>query len=298
VSYEDPSMPRAPYVPEQLVKGPFHLSDARRLGLSKDQLHGKSWRRLGGGFYGWRQISDGPVIKLTAVQQRIPGGVLSGKTAAWLRGLDLDPTDPVEVTVGADAKVSRLTGCLIHRSRLEPSEISKCRGLSVTTPTRTFADLGRRQPLVQAVTALDQALHRRLLSKRALAGWTDAHPGFRGVARLRRAMELAEPASESVMETRLRLLLVLAGLPRRRAQTVLTSSDGVFLGRVDLCYPEQKLAIEYDGAAHRERLASDNQRQNRLVDAGYHLLRFTATDVLSSPASVVTLVRRQLNLKK
>jgi hypothetical protein len=107
-------------------------------------------------------------------------------------------------------------------------------------------------------------------------------------------MDLAEPATESVMETRLRLLLVLAGLPRPWAQTVLTNSNGLFVGRVDLYYPEHQLAIEYDGAAHRERLASDNQRQNSLVDAGYHLLRFTATDVLSNPASVVTLVARQL----
>jgi very-short-patch-repair endonuclease len=287
-------MPRAPYVPEQLVKGPFHISDARRLGLSKDHVLGKSWRRLGAGFYALRQISDRPIIKLAAVQQRLPGGVLSGKTAAWLHGLDLEPIDPVEVTVDAEAKVSRLTGCILHRSRLEPNEISRRRGLTVTTRTRTFADLGRRLPLTEAVTALDQALHLRLVSKRALSAWATAHPGFRGVARLRRAMDLAEPATESVMETRLRLLLVLAGLPRPRAQTVLTNSSGLFVGRVDLYYPEHKLAIEYDGAAHRERLALDNQRQNRLVDAGYHLLRFTATDVLSNPASVVTLVARQL----
>lgn len=287
-------MPRAPYVPEQLVKGPFHISDARRFGLSKDHVLGKSWRRLGAGFYALRQISDRPIIKLAAVQQRLPGGVLSGKTAAWLHGLDLEPIDPVEVTVDAEAKVSRLTGCILHRSRLEPNEISRRRGLTVTTRTRTFADLGRRLPLTEAVTALDQALHLRLVSKRALSAWATAHPGFRGVARLRRAMELAEPATESVMETRLRLLLVLAGLPRPWAQTVLTNSAGLFVGRVDLYYPEHKLAIEYDGAAHRERLASDNQRQNSLVDAGYHLLRFTATDVLSNPMSVVALVRRQL----
>ena len=183
---------------------------------------------------------------------------------------------------------------MIHRSRLEPSEISKRRGLTVTTKTRTFADLGRRLPLVQAVTALDQALHLRLVTKRALSDWATAHTGFRGVARLRRAIELAEPATESVMETRLRLLLVLAGLPRPWAQTVLTNSDGVFLGRVDLYYPEQKLAIEYDGATHRGRLASDNRRQNRLIDAGYRLLRFTASDVLSDKETVVELIRRQL----
>ena len=33
---------------------------------------------------------------------------------------------------------------------------------------------------------------------------------------------------------------------------------------------------------------------NRMVDAGYRLLRFTAADVLSAPESVVALVRRAL----
>lgn len=41
-------------------------------------------------------------------------------------------------------------------------------------------------------------------------------------------------------------------------------------------------------------LAADNRRQNRLVDAGYRLVRFTAADVLSAPEAVVALVRRAL----
>src|SRR5260370_1113351 len=239
-------MPWAPFVPQQLVEGPFHISDARRLGLSKYPCLGKICRRFGAGFYAWRQIFDQPIIELIAVQQRLPGGVFSGKTAAWFHGLGLEPTDPVEVTVDADANISRMSGLIVHRSRLEPSEISRRRGLKVTTRTRTFADLGRRLPLVEATAALDQALHLRLVSKPALSAWATAHPGYRGVARLRRALELAEPATDSGMETRLRLLLVLAGLPRPRAQTVLTNTDGLFVGRVDLYYPAQKLAIEYD----------------------------------------------------
>ena len=94
------------------------------------------------------------------------------------------------------------------------------------------------------------------------------------------------------METRLRLLLVLAGLPRPRMQVALQDQHGMFVGRPDLYYPEESLAIEYDGATHRESLASDNRRQNRLIDAGYRVLRFSASDVLGDPASVVSIVRR------
>jgi very-short-patch-repair endonuclease len=42
-------------------------------------------------------------------------------------------------------------------------------------------------------------------------------------------------------------------------------------------------------------LIGDNRRQNRLVDAGYRLLRFTAADVLSAADSIVGLVRRALS---
>jgi very-short-patch-repair endonuclease len=54
------------------------------------------------------------------------------------------------------------------------------------------------------------------------------------------------------------------------------------------------LGVEYDGATHRDTLADDNRRQNRLLDAGVTLLRFTSRDVLGTPDSVVELVRRAL----
>ena len=85
--------------------------------------------------------------------------------------------------------------------------------------------------------------------------------------------------------------LVLAGLPRPQVRASLGEP---FLARVDLYYPEHRVAIEYDGATHRDSLASDNRRQNRLLDAGYRVLRFTASDVLGSPASVIGLVGRAL----
>jgi len=66
------------------------------------------------------------------------------------------------------------------------------------------------------------------------------------------------------------------------------------VGRPDFYYPLHRLALEYDGAHHRENLTGDNRRQNRLVDAGYRLLRFTAADVLSAADATVALVRRAL----
>ena len=90
---------------------------------------------------------------------------------------------------------------------------------------------------------------------------------------------------------RLRMLLVLAGLPRPEVQVSIYDDQGHFLGRPDLLYRLQRLAIEYDGGNHRERLVDDNRRQNGLVAAGYRLLRFTAPDVYGTPGSVAMQVR-------
>ncbi len=289
------SMPSRVAIPAQLTTAAFDLDEARRFGLTRDHLRGTRWRRLGGGFYALRAIADDPIVVLGAVARRMPcDTVFSGRTAAWLHGLELPPCDPVEVTIPPARLISRLSRTAVRRSELAPREVARRRGFRVTSIDRTVADLGRRLPLIEAVTVLDMALHRRLVSEPHLRGWIASHRGFPGVTRPRRALELAESGTESVMETRLRLLLVMAGLPRPRVQVSLRDEGGHFLGRPDFYYPSHRLALEYDGAGHRERLAADNRRQNRLVDAGYRLLRFTAFDVLSAPNSVVTLVTRAL----
>lgn len=96
------------------------------------------------------------------------------------------------------------------------------------------------------------------------------------------------------METRLRLLLLLAGLPKPSVQPTLRDGLGTFAARPDIYYPGHRLVIEYDGARHKDTIAADNRRQNRLLEAGYRMLRFTAGDVLGNPAGVVALVRRAI----
>jgi hypothetical protein len=287
---------RAPKVPIALTSRPFSLDEARRHGLTKHQLVGASWRRLGAGFYVWRGIADSPMVVLIAAQRRLPGSaVFSGPTAAWLHGLDVPPCDPVEVTLAPESRIAHAPGISIRRAKLGAGEVSTRNGLRVTSVVRTLADIGRRSSLVEAVAALDAALHRRLMNLCHLRTWLESYGQFPGTARLRRVIELAEPATESVMETRLRLLLVLAGLPRPEAQIPLHDEAGRFVGRPDLYYPLHRLAIEYDGSTHRESLTADNRRQNRMINAGYRLLRFSAADVLSAPDSVVSLVKQVLH---
>jgi very-short-patch-repair endonuclease len=148
--------------------------------------------------------------------------------------------------------------------------------------------------LTEGVVTADLFLHARLVTVAQLRRYVAEHPRAKGIARLRRVADLAEPKTESAMETRLRMLLVLAGLPRPEVQVPIRDDQGRFLGRPDMLYRVQRLAIEYDGGNHRDRLVEDNRRQNSLIGAGVRLLRFTAADVYRTPDVVAMQVRHGL----
>ena len=167
------------------------------------------------------------------------------------------------------------------------------RGLRATALLPTLLRLCLEQPDVEALVAMDMAVHRGLADSVALLGYAEAAKGRRGAAQMRALALLAAPA-ESPMETRLRWLLIQAGLPHPQVQANLRDSSARFVGRVDLYYPAARLALEYDGGNHRERMAEDDRRQNALVNAGFRLLRFTAADIHGRAAIVVAQVRAAL----
>jgi very-short-patch-repair endonuclease len=87
------------------------------------------------------------------------------------------------------------------------------------------------------------------------------------------------------------MLLVMARLPRLRAQVSPNDQQGRLLGRPDLSYPEHKLALEYDGGTRMDSPVEDNRRQNRLLNAGISMRRFTTADIFQAPESVIKQVR-------
>jgi very-short-patch-repair endonuclease len=111
------------------------------------------------------------------------------------------------------------------------------------------------------------------------------------VRRARRVLQFADAKAESPMETRLRMFLVLSGLPRPELQVTIRDEDGAPIECPDLYYREQRLGIEYDGETHRASLVQDNRRQNRLLAAGVTLLRFTASEVMRHHSTVLSQVR-------
>jgi hypothetical protein len=75
---------------------------------------------------------------------------------------------------------------------------------------------------------------------------------------------------DSPMESRLRMLIVLAGLPEPRVNVTYGEEDGLVLRRYDLSWPEVRVIVEYDGRHHVERVEqweSDLERREAIDDA-------------------------------
>lgn len=287
-------MGKAPRVPPELKRRPFSLLEARDAGLTRHSLRGKTWRRIGTGLYRWSELPDDPWLTLTAWRRVLPPeAVFVGASAAWLFGLDIEPTDPVEVVVPQSSGVRTRSGLIVRHGEIPPAEVVSIRGLRATALPLTLAGLCLRRPTVEALVAIDMAIHLGLTEGAALCQYAEAAKGRPGTRRMLSLAPLAAPA-ESPMETRLRWLLIEAGLPRPQVQVSLRNGAGLFVGRADLYYPEARLVLEYDGGNHRERLVEDDRRQNLMVGAGYQLLRFTAADIYNRADVVAAQVRAAL----
>jgi hypothetical protein len=290
-------VPRSAVVPHDLTNAPFRATDAIAAGaLTRSQLRGGDWRRLLRGVYAHAAL---PVDHLTMCQAAalvIEGrGVLSGRSAALVHGVDVLPPDaPVEVTV--PTQLRNRAGLAVVRSPLVRADAMRWTGLPVTSPVRTAFDLARRLPRAEAVVGVDALCHAGLLSPAEVAAYARARPGWPGIAPLPGVLSLVDPGAESPMETRTRLVLIDGGLPRPVTQHVVVDDGGRFVARLDLAYAGRRLGIEYDGDHHRDRAAfrRDLRRQNALRACGWTVLRFTAADIYGNPDAVVATVRAAL----
>ena len=216
-------------VPVALRTRLFTLAEAGEAGITRSQLRGASYRRLGSGFYRWVDLQESPQLMLSAFARRLPAGAaFSGRTAAWLHGLDVAPCEPVEVTIPQSIGSRWRAGATVRRAALGREEIVRRRSVPTTSALRTVLDLAGRGPLIEGVVAADMFLHARLVTFAKLRRYAAEHPGAKGIARLRRVVDLAEPKAESPMETRLRMLLMLAGLPRPEVQVSIRDDQGRF----------------------------------------------------------------------
>ncbi len=290
-------MPR-PQRPDVLRGRVFRSRDVLTAGLlTPSALRSSAWRRLYRGVYADAELPDDPDLRISGACLLVPpAAVFSGRTAAHLHGATelVDASMPVEVSVPTGVRFGPVAGLRVRRTVLPSADVVQVRRRPCTTGTRTALDIARTEPLGDAVAALDVLLASGVVDRAGLRRSLETPPSPRGARRAGRAVELADPRAESQPESRVRVLLALAGLVAVPQYTV-RDRDGRFLARVDLAFPEHRLAVEYDGAWHGERgqLTRDRRRLNRLTAAGWRVVFVTADD-LRDPDVIVARVTEAL----
>lgn len=285
----------APRRPPELERRLFRGSWAVARGLlTRDDVRGPAWQRLFPDVYAPAGLEvDHALLARAAASILVPGAVVSGRSAAVLWGLEdmAGPMDPVELTAGATVGRSRVAGVRVRRRTLPPDSCTTHRGVGVTRQLHTALELAAVLPHADAVVLLDRAVD---------AGWAtldQLHDGAlrvagRGSAQVRRAVAAADGLAGSPQETRLRLVLLASSLPPPVAQFTV-QHEGRFIARTDFAWPEQKLALEYEGQWHTTRIAADRRRIEALQAAGWRVLFVTAAD-LHHPAALLARIAAAL----
>ena len=290
-------VPRRP-VPARL-RGPATRHDATRAGLTDWHLRHRDIARLSRDTYLPRAAAADlrdrlPAILLTAP----PGAVVSHHSAAALWKIEIPlqaPDERVHLIVPAESRARNRGDRRLHRGRLAPGEIERRWSLPVTSPARTWRDLAAVLPGAELLAVTDQLLDF-LCTPADLALALAAHPTGRGAQRAREVLPVGDPRAESPMESVLRWLLHEAGLPAPVLQFSVYDQKGVFIGRADMAWPHKLVLVEFDGNVHRDRdvFVNDLRRQNRLIAAGWTVLRFSSADVLGHPERVIAAIRAAL----
>ncbi len=119
------------------------------------------------------------------------------------------------------------------------------------------------------------------------------HKGARGIRRLRQILPLVDGGAESPQESRTRLVLVDAGLPKPQTQIRVFNEYGDFVGRVDMGWREWRVGVEYDGAQHwidPKQRSRDIDRQAELADCGWIIVRVSSDMLRHMQGTVVARV--------
>lgn len=269
--------------------GPFTRSQALEAGITARQLRGRGFRHLFFDVYIAADVIVTPRIRAIAALIRFDGfGHISHSTAAtlWKAWVPHDPDVHVSVFTRAHRRSGR--GIKPHLAHAT-AQVVRHLGLRMSSPPQTFLDMARYLDLVDMVVLGDSLIHRGLVDPEDLIAAAARWRGH-GARLARRAAVFVRAGVESPMEARLRMLLVLAGLPEPIVNRTITDEDGRRTYRLDLSWPDLKIAAEYDGRQHAKDSAQwrrDLVRREALDRLAWILIVVTAEDLYNDPLGVV-----------
>jgi very-short-patch-repair endonuclease len=286
--------PRQP-LPAELARAPFAVERAYELGVRRGRLRGAD---LAAPYRGVRIPGTTPTLiqRCLALQKLLPDDAFfSHETAALIMGvpvpLAMERQQLVHVSVAHPRRAVQIDGVRGHSVRYRPTDAQVWHGVRVSAPERVWCEMGAVLGLGDLVAVGDHLIHWRspLTTVEKLARATVGWRRRRGAQQLERALLLLNERAESPQESRLRVMLrdlpgmsVNHWVPEQRA-------------RIDIAFPQAKLAVEYQGDHHRdtETFRADLMRIARLESVEWHVLQVTSLD-LDDPVSLLERVRQKL----
>ena len=286
--------------------GVFSRSQALEVGFSTGQVRSRLDRHL------WSTMEPG-AYRLAGVPPSwhgdllaaclSSGGLASHRSAAFLWRLDGSRAQRPEVVVPRGRR-PRLRGATVHQSKdFDRRDEHHFGPIPATGLMRTVLDLGAVLSRRRVAQSVDDVLRSNRGDLESL--WaTYAHHRRRGrngtgvlCAVLEEAARQRGGVPDSFFERVVRDLIIDSGLPEPVLQHEVRDPAGRFVARVDLAYPERKLAIELLGKQFHftdEAFEHDPARRNRLEVLGWTVLEFTWRLYADRPSELTAQVARAL----
>lgn len=288
--------------------GVITVQQAREHGMSDDAIRNRvrqgRWirvsrgvYRLAGSPYTWEQRA------LAACLSIGPRAALSHGAAGAVFGLVDMQQGSIEVVV-ARGRYPSLPGkdVIVHRPRqLAPVDLCRVGPLHVTTPARTVIDEAAYLSPYGVQRLVDDALCRRLVSRDSLfrRAAVLSGRGRPGSTKLRHALDAWVPGrpADSAAEMDLIRRLASHGIPMPVRQHAIVC-PGYGIARVDLAWPQAKLALELDSETWHDTpraFHEDKARAVGIAAAGWEVLAVTPRNLQGRPArDLVEAIRLRL----
>jgi very-short-patch-repair endonuclease len=174
---------------------------------------------------------------------------------------------------------------------LSARDIRSRRGLRLTSPPRTILDLSALIDEEELESVVAEAAYRRLASEAELQAQLKGNEGKRGVAKLRRVLEL--PGGPQ--RTRSRGERAMLRLVRKVRMTGYEANARIHGYEVDLLWRNAGVAVEFDGwDGHSSRIAFERDRLKaaKLSAHGLTVVPITGRHVREDPAGVIERLKR------
>jgi len=277
---------------------PLTRAEALRRGYTDKQLWGPRFQRL---FQGVYLPAGEPVTILQRARAALmiapDGSYASHHTAAALWGAVAPETLETHISVPEpDLTRSVRRGLAAHRADPRFRAVSH-RGLPVATPATVFLQMAMVAPdLVELVVLGDSLVKAGRTTPDELVEVAKAWDG-KGARRARRAAGLVRSGVDSAMESRLRMLIVLAGYPEPVVNVIIRRENGDWRVRLDLSYPHLKLILEYDGWQHRldrNQWSSDLKRREWLESQGWRVVVINSDAFYGEPVETLMRIREAM----